>query len=219
MKERKRVFSRDFKNRAVALSYEKGNIAVAAKELGILRCTLCRWRQDSLKYGSGSFPGFGRLKLSPEDRQIHDLEKKIIKTNLKFEILKKAGRFLLKERAQLFSFIAENEKTYSIRLMCSVLEVNRATYHKWKNPLLSERQKRKILIQEEIANIFHAYEKRYGSKRIAAELQNMGYEISSFTVNKYMNELGLTIRTKKIKGNLEYQILPRAACADRGITN
>jgi len=209
MKTRRRVFSRDFKNRAVALSFERGNIAKTAKELGILRCTLCRWRKDYLRYGTGSFPGVGKLRLSPENRQIYDLENKIKKTDLKFEILKNAGRLLHKDKAHIFLYIAENEKTYSIRLMCSALEINRAVYHKWKSPFLSETQKRKIVLLEEIITIFNKFKKRYGSRRIAAELQIMGYKISSSTVYKYMHELDLPVKTKKIKGNPAYQIPTR----------
>ncbi|WP_223706186.1 IS3 family transposase [Flavobacterium potami] len=57
--------------------------------------------------------------------------------------------------------------------------------------------------------MYHKYKKRYGSKRIAAELQFMGYKISSTTVYKYMHELDLPVKTKKIKGNPAYQISVR----------
>lgn len=44
-----------------------------------------------------------------------------------------------------------------------------------------------------------ASEKRYGSKRITAELQRSGYQISSNTVLIYMRELNLSLSVKKYK--------------------
>jgi len=62
---------------------------------------------------------------------------------------------------------------------------------------LNETQKRKILMQKEITSIFFTFERRYGSDRIATELQKSGYQLSAVTVRKYMSEMGLTSMVKK----------------------
>ncbi|MCR4033833.1 MULTISPECIES: IS3 family transposase [Flavobacterium] len=38
----------------------------------------------------------------------------------------------------------------------------------------------------QITSIFYAAKQRYGSERIAVELENSGYKLSSRTIRKYM---------------------------------
>lgn len=125
------------------------------------------------------------------------LEKKIKKTELKFEILKNAGPCIEQGKYRIFDFIKSNENRYSIRLMTETLSMDRREYQKWKKKPLNDTQRKKILMQQEITSIFHAAKQRYGSERIAVELQNSGYELSSRTVRKYMAELGLSAVQRK----------------------
>lgn len=132
-----------------------------------------------------------------KDKEFKSLKKKTLKSNLKFEILKNAGKYLHQGRPAIFDFLASNEKTYSIRLMCNDLGLNRGTYRAWKNQQVSEKQKSNILIQNEITIIFFAFQQRYGCPRIAKELQNKGFQISCTTVHKHMRKLGLFSKVKK----------------------
>lgn len=136
-------------------------------------------------------------KLTTKDTRIIELERKINKSDLKFEILKSAGKCLHQGKYKIFDFIFENEKIYSIRLMSEALDIDRREYHRWKNQPLNETQKRKILIQKEITSIFFTFQRRYGSERIAVELKNLGYQLSPRTVREYMSEMGLTSMVKK----------------------
>ncbi|WP_316633108.1 transposase [uncultured Flavobacterium sp.] len=90
MKENRKTYDRNFKEKAVQLSYERDNISQLANELGITAPLLYKWRQDYQEFGTGSFPGKGKLKLSPEQEKIHELEKKLKETELECDILKKA---------------------------------------------------------------------------------------------------------------------------------
>jgi transcriptional regulator of heat shock response len=130
-------------------------------------------------------------------QKIHNLEKKIKKLDLKFEILKNAGKHLYEGKSNVFDFVLTNEKIYSIRLMSEALGIDRRAYQRWKKEPLNETQKRKILIQKEITLIFYAFKMRYGSERITVELQNLGYKLSSSTVKNYMRELGFSRIVKK----------------------
>src|SRR6218665_3371617 len=124
------------------------------------------------------------------------LEKKIKKTDLKFEILKNAGQCILHGKPKIFEFIKENESRYSIRLMTEVLSANRREYHRWKKKPLNDTQLKKILMQRKITSIFFVARRRYGSERISVELENSGFKLCSRTVRKYMSELGLSARGK-----------------------
>ncbi|MFD2942562.1 transposase [Flavobacterium notoginsengisoli] len=197
MKKKPMVYSFDFKVEAVKLSYERGNIAEVEKELNITSSLLTRWRQDYQKYGTGSFPGTGTLRLSPDDKKKYELKKKIKDLDLKFEIFKKAGDCMYQGKFEIFQFIRNHEKNYSIRKMCKVLNFSTRTYSNWKNQSLSETQQKRILIKEEITKVFFNFQQRYGAQRIAKILQKNGYKISSSTTKRYMCELGLYCKISK----------------------
>lgn len=89
MQENRKNYDRIFKEKAVQLSYERDNISQLAMELGITAPLLYKWRQDHKEFGTGSFPGKGNLKLSPEQEKIYELEKKLKDAELERDILKK----------------------------------------------------------------------------------------------------------------------------------
>jgi putative transposase len=197
MKVYKKKYDRIFKEKAVFLSYERANISELAKELQIHPKLLDKWRKEYKKFGSGSFPGSGHVQLTPNREKIHDLEKKLKELDIKFNILENSINYLLQGKQMVFSYIESNEKIYPIRQMCKILGLDIRTYRRWKNQSVSEEQKRKILIKQEITIIFFTAKQRYGSGRITIELQNRDYKISRTTVSKYMKELDLHCQIKK----------------------
>tara|TARA_B110000114_G_C15028834_1_gene372088 strand:- start:969 stop:1268 length:300 start_codon:yes stop_codon:yes gene_type:complete len=90
MKQQRKIYDSVFKRKAVALSQERSNISELARELGIRVTLLYKWRKEQEEFGTGSFPGKGHLKLSPEQEKIHLLEKKLKDVELERDILKKA---------------------------------------------------------------------------------------------------------------------------------
>lgn len=77
MKEVRKIYDKAFKGKAVQLSIERTNVSEHARELGITAPQLYKWRKESEEFGEGSFPGNGKLKLTPEQEKIHELEKKL----------------------------------------------------------------------------------------------------------------------------------------------
>lgn len=190
-------YERDFKLRAVRLSFENDSLAQTARDLQISKNLLFLWRKELKKNGTGCFPGCGNLTLTSEEKKVYNLEKKIKETELKFEIIQKASKYVGLGTPFIFHFIAENEKKHAIRLMCRTLGVNRGTYRKWKRGLLTETQKSRINLKEKISSIFSISGQTYGCHRIAAELQKSGYIVCHTTVLKLMRELGIHVSIKK----------------------
>lgn len=89
IKARKK-YDRTFKERAVELSKDRKNVSELARELGISAAQLYKWRKESEAFGTGSFPGNGNIKQTPEQDHISLLEKKLKDSELELEILKKA---------------------------------------------------------------------------------------------------------------------------------
>jgi len=90
MTRERKIYDSAFKIKAVELSNERSNITELARELGIRVSMLYKWRKDYDKFGTGSFPGKGTLKQTPEQKIINELQVKLKEAELERDILKKA---------------------------------------------------------------------------------------------------------------------------------
>lgn len=91
----------------------------------------------------------------------------------------------------IYRFIKNHETVYPIEKMCKVLDVGLRSYYDWKSSSVSDRRLKAILLKEKIKAVYFDKKQRYGSPRIAMELQAQGDEISRVTVAKYMRDMGL----------------------------
>jgi transposase len=90
MSTSRRKFSREYKLRAIELSYERECVAELAQELGVRPELIYRWRSEFKADKRGSFPGEGNESLSPEALENRRLQKALREKELELEILKKA---------------------------------------------------------------------------------------------------------------------------------
>ena len=90
MKKRNRNYSLLFKQKAVELSFARGNVKQVCEGLSIPYSVLHRWRKESTTYGKNCFPGRGKPKLTDEQKEIAELKKQLKNVFLENEILKKA---------------------------------------------------------------------------------------------------------------------------------
>jgi len=196
----RKIYDRNFKEKAIKLSYERGNISQVEKELEITRSLLTRWRQEFQKFGKVSFLGKGNIRLNPEQTKIQNLEKKNKELEIKYAILKKGYKYLFQGKLETHKFIENNEKKYPIGTICKALGISEGRYYRWKKEEISETQRRVSLLKNEITSIFFDAKQRYGSTRITQELHTRGYKISSSQVSFYMRQIGLySVRIRKYK--------------------
>lgn len=153
MKENKKSCDADFKKKAVFLSFQKETVDDVALKMKISNRTLIQWRKSYIIFGD-DFTHLGKTKLSPEEKKIYDLEIKIRKLENEFKIIKGAENFLNKGLPSIYQYIAENEKDYSSYMLCKTLRVHLGTYKKWKNQYISDKQKWKMMVKDEITAIF-----------------------------------------------------------------
>ena len=82
-------YTREFKIEAVRLSYEpEQTIAQLAKQLGVGKSSLYKWRAKYQAEPEEAFPGKGNLR--GKDAEIARLKKELRKAKMENEILKKA---------------------------------------------------------------------------------------------------------------------------------
>lgn len=86
----RKKYTAQYKEKAIVLSEEKANVATAARELGIGSPMIHRWKKEKEQYTHNSFPGYGKPKMTDQEREIDRLEKALKDAQLETEILKKA---------------------------------------------------------------------------------------------------------------------------------
>ena len=105
MSKSRRKHSRDFKIRAVELSYGEGSIVDLAAELGVRPELIYRWRSEFSATGEKSFPGNGKKpELSEQESEVARLKRELADVKMERDILKKAiGIFSRKDGRSSFS--------------------------------------------------------------------------------------------------------------------
>ncbi len=87
MNVNRKQYTAEFKLEAVQLAQELGNVAQAARDLGIHESVLHRWKNQVAEYANEAFPGNG--KLSSEAETIRQLRRENEILRQEREILKK----------------------------------------------------------------------------------------------------------------------------------
>ena len=74
----------------VELSKSREDLKELAKELDVRVELIYRWRREYLEKKTGSFPGNGKPKQTPEEAEIARLKKELRDAQMERDILKKA---------------------------------------------------------------------------------------------------------------------------------
>jgi transposase len=85
----RKQYTAEFKQAAVQLAQELGNVAQAARDLGIHESMLHRWKSQLAEHGNEAFPGNGNLRSEAEmirqlrrENEILRQEREILKKTL-----------------------------------------------------------------------------------------------------------------------------------------
>jgi len=92
----RRKFTREFKLEAVRLIRERGvSYTQASQDLGVHQSQLRDWVKKFADDPQHAFPGHGQMK--PEQLEIAQLKREVIKLKAERDILKKAAAYFAKE--------------------------------------------------------------------------------------------------------------------------
>ena len=75
--------------------------------------------------------------------------------------------------------------------------VSQAWFYKWRRGDGSPRRQRRKALAATISYLFHKHKQTYGSPRVTADLQDMGWQVSPNTVAALMREQDLVARRKR----------------------
>ncbi|MFW6030288.1 MAG: IS3 family transposase [Halanaerobiales bacterium] len=201
MGNKRRKYTEEFKKDAVELSNRSDKkIKDVSENLDIPYGTLVRWRREYKNKGDLAFPGNGKQKLTPEQKEIQKLKKELRDAKTERDIFKKSSKHLLKRTEIIYGFIRDHSDKFTVVKMCQVLEVSRSGYYKWLNRKPSKNKKLNEELKLKIAEIYWQNSGRYGSPRIYEKLCKMGYAINIKRITRLMKIMGLkAIQKRKFK--------------------
>ena len=96
-----------------------------------------------------------------------------------------------------FRFIADHRDVWPVAWMCAALEVSESGYYAWVGRTPSEGEKRRGELVAAIRSIHAEVKGRYGSPRMAAELNARGHACSENTVARLMREHGIRAKAPR----------------------
>jgi transposase InsO family protein len=96
-----------------------------------------------------------------------------------------------------YRFIREHQARWPVSVQCSVLDVSRSGYYRWRSCPESETRQVNRLLSREIAEIHRDSRSTYGSPRVYRELRRRGKTVGRHRVARLMREDGLKARTKR----------------------
>lgn len=105
------------------------------------------------------------------------------------------------------AFIAAQRAAHGVphAVSCRALGVSRSWFCKWAHGDKSPARTRRAALAAEVARLFKAHRRTYGSPRITADLRDAGWAVSVSTVAAVMRELGLAARRRKRRRSLTRQ--------------
>ena len=123
--------------------------------------------------------------------ELKRLRKELAKVQLEKAILEKCAGCLQASTQIKFEFINQHLSRFSVKDMCRILDVSTSGYYKWRSRTPSRRAQHNLILLEEIKKIHYRNKKRYGSPRIAKELEVSGFRASEKLIRKLMKSASL----------------------------
>ena len=90
MKESRKIYSKEFKQKAVELSKVRGNVPEISRELGINSAMLYRWQRELNNNQVLAFSGNGNKQLTEEQKELAKLRRELAAVKMERDIFKKA---------------------------------------------------------------------------------------------------------------------------------
>ena len=96
-----------------------------------------------------------------------------------------------------FVFMKEHQNEYAIAKMAKILGVSESGYYRWLSRPSSKRAEEDLILIEEIAEIYYASRKVFGSRKVTAILRSRGRLINHKRVARLMSEYCLVSKVHK----------------------
>jgi len=97
-----------------------------------------------------------------------------------------------------YDFIRQQMKAYPITVLCKVMEVSRSCFYYYLNRCKTHfKYPYQAALEARAKELFDYSKASYGSRRIAENLQSVGYRIGRYRARSLMRKLGLKVKSPK----------------------
>ncbi|NOT84553.1 MAG: transposase, partial [Methylococcaceae bacterium] len=97
-----------------------------------------------------------------------------------------------------YGFVREQQKTYPVTALCSVMQVSTSAFYAWaKAPISTARQDRQNQLETKTLELFEKNKKTYGSRRLSTAFKDEGIQVGRHKAGRLMSRLGLQVRYPK----------------------
>ncbi len=86
----------------------------------------------------------------------------------------------------LYSFIQQVESQFPIQLLCEVFHISRSAYYAYKAGKTYQMSHQQVYESAEVKKAFLLHKRRYGTRRLVTELQEMGLPLGRKKVRSFM---------------------------------
>ena len=90
-----------------------------------------------------------------------------------------------------YQFIDEQKKAYPLKVLCTVMEVSRSGYYRYRKPEPGKKTKDEARLLVEVKLLAQESRNSYGSRMMSKNLRHRGYEIGRYAARSLMRKLGI----------------------------
>ncbi len=157
-----------------------GSVDKLTEKYGISRSTFYRWMHEMETPDKPVIPGRQDKKLMAEIER----QKQVI------EIFQKTGLGISSPFDQRIAAIQSLNGEYSLNLLCSTLDIAKATYYRAIEVRETQYSRKRKEYTPLIEKIFEESRQTYGARKISSILSDMGYHMAPKTVAEIMHNNG-----------------------------
>jgi len=91
----------------------------------------------------------------------------------------------------VYAFVDSIRKEHSLQLICEVMQISRSSFYEWNNKSTYQIKAKNTIMEQKVVAVFKAHKRRYGVRRIVAELRHQNVQASPYMVRKHLAGNGL----------------------------
>lgn len=91
----------------------------------------------------------------------------------------------------VYAFVDSIRNEYPLQFICEVMRISRSSFYEWNNKSTYQIKAKNSIMEQKVIAVFKEHKRRYGVRRIVAELSHQNVQVSPYKVRKCLvgNEL------------------------------
>ena len=91
----------------------------------------------------------------------------------------------------VYAFVDTIRQEHPIEQICKLLHISRSAFYEWSKKSTYQVKAKSIVMEQKVIAIFKEHKRRYGARRVRAELSNQKVQASAYEVRKHLCANGL----------------------------